>query len=99
MLEVGRALQVSHWPGAHGQVPLLLCSGIGACAALFDPLIEVLDPRRPLITFNAPGLAGSPEARGPDAMAGLGRRVGRRVGRLGGWRGDVVGLCWGGVLA
>ncbi|MGQ0629674.1 MAG: alpha/beta fold hydrolase [Sporichthyaceae bacterium] len=99
VVDVGRALQVSHWPGAPGQVPLLLCSGIGASSALFNPLVAALDPRRPLITFNPPGLGASPEARAPYSMATLARSVRRAVVHLGYEQADVLGISWGGVLA
>ncbi|MGQ0624807.1 MAG: alpha/beta fold hydrolase, partial [Sporichthyaceae bacterium] len=48
---------------------------------------------------NAPGLAGSPEARAPYSMAGLARSVRRAVEQLGYGRVDVLGISWGGVLA
>ncbi len=99
LLDVGRSLQVSHWPGSPGQLPLLLCSGIGASGALFDPLVQALDPRRPLVTFNPPGLGASPEARAPYLMATLARSVRRAVARLGYDQVDVLGISWGGVLA
>jgi poly(3-hydroxyalkanoate) depolymerase len=77
----------------------MLCCGIGAGAHAFDRFIRHLDPRRPVITFNPPGLGSSPEPRAPYTFATLARNLGHEVRRLGYDRVDVLGLSWGGAFA
>ena len=56
----GRAIRVAVRDGAPGWPPLLLCNGIGASLELFQPFVDALDPRRPVIRFDMPGVGGSP---------------------------------------
>ena len=56
----GRALRVAVREGTPGWPPLLLCNGIGASLELFQPFVDALDPRRPVIRFDMPGIGGSP---------------------------------------
>src|ERR1700760_5152818 len=56
----GRSLRVSVREGAPGRPPLLLCNGIGVSLELFQPFVDALDPRRPVIRFDMPGIGGSP---------------------------------------
>ncbi|RZT86639.1 poly(3-hydroxyalkanoate) depolymerase [Pseudonocardia sediminis] len=95
----GRRLSVTHRPGRRGRVPLLLCSGIGSGSVLFDPLLAELDPDRPVIRFDAPGVGASPTPRVPYRYATLAATVASVVGRLGYDRADVLGISWGGGLA
>src|ERR1700721_4161954 len=61
VLAVGnRTIRVSVREGTAGWTPLLLCNGIGASLELFQPFVDVLDPRRPVIRFDMPGIGGSP---------------------------------------
>lgn len=99
VLDVGRRLEVLHWPGEAGRVPLLLCGGIGSDAALFELLADALEAGRPLVAFNPPGLGGSPAPRAPYLMQTLGRAVRKGVQELGYDEMDVLGISWGGVLA
>ena len=99
VLEVGRRLEVRHWPGAPGRTPLLLCSGIGSSSDLFDLLVEHLDPDRPLIAVNPPGLGNSPAPKAPYIMHTLARSLRMVVDHVGYDRTDVLGISWGGALA
>lgn len=95
----GRRLSVTHRPGLPGRVPFLLCSGIGSSGRLFDPLVAQLDPDRPVIRFDAPGVGESPPPRVPYRFASLAAAVAALVGDLGYGRADVLGISWGGGLA
>jgi poly(3-hydroxyalkanoate) depolymerase len=99
VLDVSRRLEVRHWPGAPGRVPLLLCAGIGTSSSLFDLLVEHLDPDRPLIAVNPPGLGASPAPRAPYIMHTLARSLRMVVDHYGYDRTDVLGISWGGALA
>ena len=39
---------------------MLLINGIGASLELLQPFVDALDPRRPVIRFDMPGIGGSP---------------------------------------
>ena len=56
----GRTIRVSVREGTAGWPPLLLCNGIGASLELFQPFVDALDPHRPVIRFDMPGIGGSP---------------------------------------
>src|SRR6266496_3078325 len=56
----GRAIRVAVREGTPGQPPLLLCNGVGASLELLQPFVDALDPRRPVIRFDMPGIGGSP---------------------------------------
>ena len=79
--------------------PLLLCNGIGASLEALQPLVDALDPRRPVIRFDVPGVGGSPLPAFPYTLAALSSWVTVLVARLGHREFDVLGLSWGGGLA
>lgn len=95
----GRRICVTHSPGRPGRVPLLLCSGIGSSARLFDPFLAELDPDRPVIRFDAPGVGGSPSPRVPYRYATLAATLASVIDGLNYDRADVLGISWGGGLA
>lgn len=95
----GRTLAVTHQPGRVGRLPLVLCNGIGSSQELFEPLVQALDPERPIIRFDVPGVGGSPEARLPYRFATLAATLHGVLGRLGYPRADLLGISWGGGLA
>lgn len=80
-------------------MPLLLCNGIGSSMELLDPLVAVLDPGRPLIRFDVPGIGASPPATLPYVLYQLAHAVRALVARLGYQHADVLGISWGGALA
>jgi hypothetical protein len=56
----GRVLRVAVRDGNPAWPPLLLCNGIGAPLELFQPFVDALDPQRPIVRFDMPGIGGSP---------------------------------------
>jgi poly(3-hydroxyalkanoate) depolymerase len=96
----GRELRVARWrwdmPSEH--LPLLFFNGIGANIEAMAPLAEALDDR-PLITFDMPGIGGSPDPVVPYnafVMAWLARDL---LQRFGCDQVDVMGVSWGGAMA
>ncbi len=97
LVSLGRqTIRVDRRPGV-GDVPLLLCNGIGANLELWDPFVAEVG--RPTIAFDAPGVGGSSVPVYPPTMRWLGRLVGRLLDELEVDRVDVLGLSWGGALA
>ncbi len=78
--------------------PLLLINGIGATGDLFDPFRQHLDDRE-TITFDAPGVGGSPTPLAPYSMRKMAGIVAGLIARMSHQRVDVLGLSWGGALA
>ena len=95
----GRALRVSVREGIPGWPPLLLCNGIGASLELLQPFADALDPRRPVIRFDMPGVGGSPAPLVPNHLAASGPRLSGLLDQLGYQQADVLGISWGGGLA
>ncbi len=57
----GRTVRVARWStGRSDRPPLLFFNGIGANIELVSPLAEKM-PERDFITFDMPGVGGSPE--------------------------------------
>ncbi|MEJ2863270.1 alpha/beta fold hydrolase [Actinomycetospora flava] len=92
-------LHVAHRPGAPGRTPLVLVNGIGASIEFLDPLVAALDPDRPVVRFDVPGIGGSPLPWVPLPMAGLAGLLSGLLDELGYARADVLGLSWGGGIA
>ncbi|TCK27588.1 alpha/beta fold hydrolase [Pseudonocardia endophytica] len=92
----GRRIAVTHRPGLPGRVPLVLCSGIGSSRDLFDPLVAALDPGRPVVRFDPPGIGSSPPSRTPYRIPQLAGAVAEIVRTLGYERFDALGISWGG---
>ena len=92
-------LHVAHRPGAPGRMPLVLVNGIGASIEFLDPLVAALDPDRPVVRFDVPGIGGSPLPWVPLPMAGLAGLLSGLLDELGYARADVLGLSWGGGIA
>src|SRR6266700_2813283 len=95
----GRAMRVSVRDGAPGRPPLLLCNGIGASLELFQPFVDALDPRRPVIRFDMPGIGGSPAPVVPYHLSTLPSLLAGLLDQLGYEQADVLGISWGGGLA
>ena len=95
----GRRLAVTHRPGGPGRTPLVLCNGIGTGASLFDALVAELDPARPVVRFNPPGIGGSSAPLLPYRYLTLAATLRGVVHELGYERADVLGISWGGALA
>ena len=98
IVEIGRQqLRVVVQQAGVGR-PLLLINGIGATGDLFDGLRTQLDDRE-TITFDAPGVGGSPTPVAPYSMRQLAATVAGLITHLGHERVDVLGVSWGGALA
>ena len=95
----GRTLRVSVREGDQGWPPLLLCNGIGVSLELFQPFVDVLDPRRPVIRFDMPGIGGSPAPVVPYHLTVLPSLLAGLLDQLGYQQADVLGISWGGGLA
>jgi poly(3-hydroxyalkanoate) depolymerase len=95
----GRGLRVAVREGTPGWPPLLLCNGIGASLELFQPFVDALDPRRPVIRFDMPGIGGSSAPVVPYHLATLPSLLAGLLDQLGYEQADVLGISWGGGLA
>jgi poly(3-hydroxyalkanoate) depolymerase len=95
----GRTLRVAVREGTTGWPPLLLCNGIGASLELFQPLVDALDSRRPVIRFDMPGVGGSPAPVVPYHLTTLPSLLAGLLDQLGYAQADVLGISWGGGLA
>jgi poly(3-hydroxyalkanoate) depolymerase len=95
----GRTLRVSVRAGSPDCPPLLLCNGIAASLELLQPFADALDPRRPVIRFDMPGVGGSPAPVIPYHLHTLPGLLTGLLDRLGYQQADVLGISWGGGLA
>lgn len=86
-------------PGASAAPPLLLINGIGARLDLLAPLVNALDPTRPIIRFDAPGVGGSPRSYHPYRPHSLGNALVDLLDQFDINQVDVLGLSWGGAVA
>jgi len=95
----GRAIRVAVREGIPSRPPLLLCNGIGVSLELFQPFVDALDPQRPVIRFDMPGIGGSPAPVVPYHLATLPSLLAGLLDQLGYEQADVLGISWGGGLA
>ncbi len=82
-----------------GVVPLLLINGIGASLELLAPFVDALDPGIEVVSFDVPGVGGSPLPARPYRFGGLCRLIAQMLTTLGYDRADVLGISWGGGVA
>jgi poly(3-hydroxyalkanoate) depolymerase len=99
----GRMLRVAVWKARPpvGQAParpLLFFNGIGANIELMSPLADWF-PDRDLITFDMPGVGGSPKPVTPYRPWSMAWTAARLLDQLGYDKVDVMGVSWGGGLA
>jgi poly(3-hydroxyalkanoate) depolymerase len=95
----GRTIRVSVREGSAGWTPLLLCNGIGASLELLQPFVDALDPRRPVVRFDMPGVGGSPAPVLPYHLLTSASLLAGLLDQLGYPQADVLGISWGGALA
>jgi poly(3-hydroxyalkanoate) depolymerase len=95
----GKTLRISVREGTPGWPPLLLCNGIGVSLELLQPFVDALDPRRPVIRFDMPGIGGSPAPVMPYHLVTLPSVLASLLDELGYQQADVLGISWGGGLA
>ncbi|WP_018156148.1 poly(3-hydroxyalkanoate) depolymerase [Demetria terragena] len=99
-VRVGRQeVRVSVRPGSGERPPLLLCNGIGASLELLQPFVRRLDPSLEVVSFDVPGVGGSPLPSTPYTFPTLACFVGKMMDELGYDTFDVLGISWGGGLA
>lgn len=96
-------LRVAVWKArpAAGQAPatpLLFFNGIGANIEVMSPLADWF-PDRDLITFDMPGIGGSPNPVAPYRPWTMAWTASRLLRQLGYDKVDVMGVSWGGGLA
>jgi poly(3-hydroxyalkanoate) depolymerase len=98
----GRTLRVARWrasaKGKSGQLPILFFNGIGANIEAVAPMAEMLDDRD-FITFDMPGVGGSPDPVVPYNAIMMARIAGLLLDKFGIPLVDVVGVSWGGAMA
>lgn len=78
--------------------PLLFFNGIGANLELAQPLAEAM-PERDVITFDMPGIGGSPAPLLPYRPWMVSRAAATILDRFGFGDVDVIGVSWGGGAA
>ena len=97
----GRQLRVAVWRGkkaATPKRPVLFFNGIGANIELMAPLASWLSDRD-LITFDMPGIGGSPKPVTPYRPWSMAWTATHILDQLGYGKVDVMGVSWGGGLA
>ena len=80
-------------------MPLLLINGIGASLELLEPFVDKLDAAIEVISFDVPGVGGSPLPSRPYRFTGLCGLIGAMLDQLGYGTVDVLGISWGGGVA
>jgi poly(3-hydroxyalkanoate) depolymerase len=96
---LGHRVRVRVRKGDGSGTPLVLCNGVGVSLEVFEPFVEALPPGLEVITFDVPGVGGSPLPSVPYTYAGLSILLGRVLDRLGYQNVDILGISWGGGLA
>jgi poly(3-hydroxyalkanoate) depolymerase len=81
-----------------GERTLLVFNGIGASLETVAPFAERFRRTR-IVTFDVPGVGGSPAPRLPYRLTWLSRLAGRLLDKLDIGAVDVFGVSWGGALA
>jgi poly(3-hydroxyalkanoate) depolymerase len=96
----GRELRVAHWTARRksSQPPLLFFNGIGANIELMAPLADWM-PERDILTFDMPGVGGSPAPKLPYRAWMMARAAATLLDRRGYDIADVMGVSWGGAMA
>ena len=96
----GRQLRVAVWQAreASSLRAMLFFNGIGANIELMAPLADWF-PDRDLITFDMPGVGGSPKPVTPYRPWSMAWTATQILDQLGYGQVDVMGVSWGGGLA
>lgn len=97
-----RALRVARWVAegreAGQHLPLLFFNGIGANIEAMAPLADAM-PERDVITFDMPGVGGSPDPVVPYNAIMMARIAALLLDKFGISVVDVMGVSWGGAMA
>src|SRR5262245_16431371 len=94
----GQTLRVGIRPGDTARPPLLLFNGIGANIELIEPFLSAFEGPT-VITFDVPGVGGSPAPQLPYRPSTLATLSARLLDELGHKQVDVLGVSWGGAPA
>lgn len=95
----GRTIRVARWEsGKNDHLPILFFNGIGANLELIAPLAEQM-AERDFITFDMPGIGGSPEPSIPYRPWMIARIADLLLDKYGYDKVDVIGISWGGAMA
>ena len=96
----GRVLRVAVWRASQptDRLPILFFNGIGANIEAMAPMAELLDDRD-FITFDMPGIGGSPDPVVPYNAILMSRIAGLLLDRFEMPVVDVLGVSWGGAMA
>lgn len=96
----GRVLRVAVWRAekATHKLPILFFNGIGANIEAMAPMAELLDDRD-FITFDMPGIGGSPDPVVPYNAILMSRIAAMLLDRFEMPIVDVMGVSWGGAMA
>ncbi len=100
MIKVGRQLlRTAVWHGSGSHRPVLFFNGIGANLETMAPLGELMADRCSVITFDMPGIGGSPDPRMPYRPSTAAKWAKKILEELDIDLVDVMGVSWGGGLA
>lgn len=96
----GRTLRVAVWRASASthKLPILFFNGIGANIEAMAPMAELLDDRD-FITFDMPGIGGSPDPVVPYNALLMARIASLLLDRFEMPIVDVMGVSWGGAMA
>jgi poly(3-hydroxyalkanoate) depolymerase len=96
----GRTLRVAVWRASKKttKLPILFFNGIGANIEAMAPMAELLDDRD-FITFDMPGIGGSPDPVVPYNAILMARIAALLLDRFDMPLVDVMGVSWGGAMA
>lgn len=96
----GRTLRVAVWRASTPthKLPILFFNGIGANIEAMAPMAELLDDRD-FITFDMPGIGGSPDPVVPYNAILMARIASLLLDRFEMPIVDVMGVSWGGAMA
>lgn len=97
MLDVGhQTVRAAIWRGKGNARPVLFFNGIGANLELLEPLGTLMQERSSLITFDMPGIGGSPKPSLPYRPTTITRWASRILDHFDVDDVDVMGISWGG---
>ena len=93
----GQTLRVATMGPTEAARTLLVFNGIGASLESIEPFAERFTRTR-IVTFDVPGVGGSPAPKLPYRLSWLSRLAGRLLDKLDIGAIDVFGVSWGGAL-
>ena len=100
MIKIGRqTLRTAIWHGTGTARPVLFFNGIGANLETMAPLGHLMQSRCSIITFDMPGIGGSPNPAIPYRPNIAAKWAKHILDTLGVDEVDVMGVSWGGGLA